>query len=307
MTNPLWTAAATMLLYSRSTIAFTATGRRSLALGLRATRLQTDAAPTTVTKDGTLIVNSMPPPLPNPLHNEFYLLRHGQSEGNVEGVISSARSLATSEKHSLTPLGYEQGRESARKLLECIEREGDGGTAEAKRRVFFYSSPFARARQTAQSCMDALMDDGANKEKVDKLNLDVQTDLILEDGIMERFFGRLDAEAIHTYGYVWPVDMFLTTHTAFDVESVAAVSTRIRETIMRIDEHERHADVEEGDIVVMASHADVLQITQVYAAGAENVGTFSQYRFTNGEVRKMKRTIDSLPEAQPLKPPEKGT
>ena len=139
MTNPLWAAAATMLVYSHSTIAFTATGRRSLALGLRATRLllssNTDnAEPTTVTKDGTLIVNSMPPPLPDPLHNEYYLLRHGQSEGNVEGVISSARSLATSEKHSLTPLGYEQGRESARKLLECIEREGDGGTADAKRR-----------------------------------------------------------------------------------------------------------------------------------------------------------------------------
>lgn len=319
MTNhlPLWTTGALMLLFSRSIIAFsaTATSRQSATRGLRvrATRLlssktSADAAQEgTITKDGILIVNSMPPPLPDPLHNEYYLLRHGQSEGNVEGVISSARSLATSEKHSLTRLGYEQGRESAKKLLERIESEGDGGTADKKRRVFFYSSPFARARQTAQSCMDALMDDRDNKEKGEELHLDVQTDVILEDGVMERFFGRLDDEAIHTYAWVWPIDLVNTTHTAFEVESVAAVSTRIRETIMRIDEHERHADTEEGDIVVMASHADVLQITQVYAAGAENVGTFSQYRFTNGEVRKMKRTIDSLPEAQPLKPPQKGT
>ena len=121
---------------------------------------------TEITDEGVYIVNAEPERLPDPLHNDYYLLRHGQSEGNVEGVISSARSLATSEKHSLTPLGYEQGRDSAKQLLDKIESEGDGGTADKKRRVFFYSSPFARARQTAKACMDALLDDVANKKKV---------------------------------------------------------------------------------------------------------------------------------------------
>lgn len=254
-------------------------------------------------------MNAEPDPLPDPLHNDYYLLRHGQSEGNVEGVISSARSLATSEKHPLTPLGYEQGRDSAKQLLEGIEREGDGGTTDKKRRVFFYSSPFARARQTAKACMDALLDDEANKKKVEELHLDIQTDagIILEDGIMERYFGRLDDAAIHTYAYVWPVDMYTPFNTGFDVESVAAVSTRLRETIVKVDESERHSDVEEGDVIVMASHADVLQILQVYGAGAENVGVFSQYRFANGEIRKMKRAVESLPTRQPLSPPERGT
>ncbi len=95
--------------------------------------------------------------------------------------------------------------------------------------------------------------------------------------------------------------MYDTTHTAFEVESVAAVSTRIRESITDIDS--KHKD----DIIVLVSHADVLQITQLYAAGAENVGSFSSYRFTNGEVREMARTVDSLPEAQPLEPPKPGT
>ena len=309
-----WTAAvAPMLLLSRSVIAFAPIGRsiaRRSSLTAAAAATANNPAIQEVTSEGIYIVNAEPEPLPDPLHNDYYLLRHGQSEGNVEGVISSARSLATSEKHSLTPLGYEQGRDSAKQFLERVESEGDGGTADKKRRVFFYSSPFARARQTAQSCMDALLDDEANNKKVEELHLDIQTDagVILEDGIMERYFGRLDDAAIHTYAYVWPVDMFTPFNTGFDVESVAAVSTRLRETIVKIDGNERHSDdAEEGDIVVMASHADVLQILQVYAAGAENAGIFSQYRFLNGEVRKMKRTVDSLPPPQPLAPPEKGT
>ena len=309
-----WTAAvAPMLLLSRSVVAFAPIGRsiaQRSSLTAAAAATANNPAIQEVTSEGIYIVNAEPEPLPDPLHNDYYLLRHGQSEGNVEGVISSARSLATSEKHSLTPLGYEQGRDSAKQFLERVESEGDGGTADKKRRVFFYSSPFARARQTAQSCMDALLDDEANKKKVEELHLDIQTDagVILEDGIMERYFGRLDDAAIHTYAYVWPVDMFTPFNTGFDVESVAAVSTRLRETIVKIDGNERHSDdAEEGDIVVMASHADVLQILQVYAAGAENPGIFSQYRFLNGEVRKMKRTVDSLPPPQPLAPPEKGT
>ena len=115
---------------------------------------------------------------------------------------------------------------------------------------------------------------------------------------ISRYFGRLDDTAIHTYGYVWPVDMFDVTHTAFDVESVAAVATRIRDTILRIDaQHEK-------EHIVLTSHADVLQITQLYAAGAENVGMFSQYRFVNGEIRRMDRDVDSLPEPVPLDPPK---
>lgn len=95
--------------------------------------------------------------------------------------------------------------------------------------------------------------------------------------------------------------MFLPTHTAFDVESVASVSTRIRSAIIDIDS--RHGS---GNHIIFTSHADVLQITQVYAAELDNVGEFSSYRFGNGEVRRMGRNIESLPEPVPLKPPTRG-
>jgi len=279
-----------------------------------------------VTKDGVYIVNKMPPPLPTQLKNTYYMLRHGQSWGNVEEVISSARSLANSEKHGLTPLGQEQGKESAKNLLNLLQEKQERGTtsndipssSSRRRRLFFYSSPFARARQTAQACIDGFLEE-ENGQLVEKMNLDVQTNIILEDGIMERFFGRLDDGPLETYGYIWPVDMVNVTHTEYDVESVAAVSTRLHETILKIDTsplHETPAtpsnqlggddndDNGDDDIIVLVSHADVLQIAQLYAADIENVGHFSSYRFTNGEVREMALTADSLPDPQPLERPE---
>jgi len=139
-------------------------------------------------------------------------------------------------------------------------------------------------------------------KKVQALGLTVNDDILLDEGLMERFFGRLDGKELATYAYVWPVDMFEPTHTAFDVESVAAVSTRIRSTLLNIDSQYEGG----GNHIVLTSHADVLQITQVYAAGLGNVGKFSQYRFGNGEVRRMGREVSSLPEAVPLQPPKRG-
>jgi broad specificity phosphatase PhoE len=129
------------------------------------------------------VVSCMPEPLPE-LKNSYFLLRHGQSEGNVEGVISSARSLATSEKHGLTKLGYEQGVESAANLLDLLEQQHE--SSEDKRKVIFYSSPFSRARQTAQACLDGMRDE-AQSERAKQIGVDIQLDMIIEDGLMERY------------------------------------------------------------------------------------------------------------------------
>lgn len=235
------------------------------------------------------IVKSMPDPLPKHLKNNYYLLRHGQSTANVAGVISSSRNLAYSKKHGLTPLGYQQGIESSAELVELLEQSD-------KQRVVFVSSPFARAFQTAEACLE-----GLSKKREDLVNFEIDSDIKIKDDLMERYFGKLDGEALYTYSYVWPVDKFNVTHTAFDVESVAAVSTRLKEVIMELED-----DFEECNIVLV-SHADVLQICQLYGAGAENVGIFSSFRFGNGEVRKMERTVDSLPPPKPLERPFRGT
>jgi broad specificity phosphatase PhoE len=123
----------------------------------------------------------------------------------------------------------------------------------------------------------------------------------MENRLMERYFGRLDNEAIYTYAYVWPLDKFNVTHTAFNVESVAAVCTRLAQVVEKFEsEYSDHH-------IVWVSHADVLQIGQLYGANVDNAGLFSAYRFKNGEVRAMKRTPDSLPEPEPLEAPNRGT
>jgi broad specificity phosphatase PhoE len=244
-----------------------------------------------------LVVDKMPDPLAENLQNKYYLLRHGQSTANVAEMISSSRSLAYSEKHGLTVLGYEQGRQSASNLLEVLKQED----AKKGETVIFVSSPFARARQTAEACIDGLKLDEKNRQQMQCLGLTIDEDIQMENGLMERYFGRLDFDRIYTYAYVWPMDAINTTHTAFDVESVAAVCTRLYDVVKQLESKYQ------GHHVVLVSHADVLQIAQLYGANAENVGMFSSYRFKNGEVRAMKRTPDSLPNASPLKAPHRGT
>jgi len=243
------------------------------------------------------VAEKMPDPLPSILKNHYYMLRHGQSTANIAEIISSSRSLAYSEKHGLTSFGYEQGRNSANQLLDVLEQEG----VKPGQQLVFLSSPFARAKQTAEACIDGLVGNDTNHERIKSMGLKMENSIEFENGLMERYFGRLDADSIYTYGYVWPMDAINVTHTAFDVESVAAVCTRLSEVVNRCEKQYRDTHI------VWVSHADVLQIGQLYAANAENVGKFSAYRFKNGEVRAMKNTTDSLPEPVPLEAPKRGT
>lgn len=97
-------------------------------------------------------------------------------------------------------------------------------------------------------------------------------------------------------------EYFAVTHTAFDVESVAAVCHRIRNVVTELEEAYENAHI------VLVSHADTLQIAKLYAAQAENVGLFSSYRFQNGEVRPMiVGSTDHFPDPVSLEKPKRDT
>ena len=57
--------------------------------------------------------------LPSPLRNTFFGLRHGNSEANAAGIISSNPEVAT-KIHGLTALGIEQAEESAAKFISTL-------------------------------------------------------------------------------------------------------------------------------------------------------------------------------------------
>lgn len=136
------------------------------------------------------VVSAMPENLPIDLKHKYYLLRHGQSTANVAEIISSARSLAYTSKHGLTAKGYDQGFDSASRLVELLQESACLGD-----RVVFVSSPLARARETAEACLDGLLNNNVNaKQWREELGIVVSKHIYYHDLLIERNFGRLDGE-----------------------------------------------------------------------------------------------------------------
>ena len=88
--------------------------------------------------------------LPSVLYNRYYGLRHGQSEANIAGIISS-EIVTGSTIHGLTPLGIDQARQAAMPLLDVLDYKKNGFN-----NLVMISSNFTRARETAQECLDEM-------------------------------------------------------------------------------------------------------------------------------------------------------
>ena len=67
------------------------------------------------------------------------------------------------------------------------------------------------------------------------------------------------------------------------------VCARIRELVLSLEEER------EGQCIVLTSHADTLQISQCYVAGADP-RSFSMYRFKNGRRSTLERLVPAAAE-----------
>lgn len=74
--------------------------------------------------------------------NLYYLVRHGQSEANVKGIISSEPSFGL-YNHGLTPEGIKQARAAAEAISRSLRQ-----TIKDKK-CYIVSSDFRRAKETA--------------------------------------------------------------------------------------------------------------------------------------------------------------
>ncbi|CAN1778222.1 Phosphoglycerate mutase-like protein AT74 [Linum perenne] len=90
-----------------------------------------------------LISNGGSRPRP-PRPRRIILVRHGQSEGNVD---ENAYTRVADPKIELTQKGKAQAEECGRRIRELIEKNG---AAEEDWKVYFYVSPYKRTRQTLQ-------------------------------------------------------------------------------------------------------------------------------------------------------------
>jgi len=247
---------------------------------------------------------------PPPMKNTYLGLRHGESTANLEGIISSDLKIGSSI-HGLTPEGKAQARRSAVNLISMIGRENllEPG------KVVFITSPFTRARETALEAIRAMSriislenevysGDGATggvsgvgkwmvQAPVDRCILLAECDvaeqstvfpdipLLIREPLRERFFGEFDQKELIFYNKVWPLDQLDALNSRHGVESVQDVCARCLSLVLSIESEFQNK------IIVFSSHADTLQIFQLFMSAAVDPRRFAEYRFRNGELRLM--------------------
>jgi broad specificity phosphatase PhoE len=179
------------------------------------------------------------------LSMQYFVLRHGQSLANVEGIISSDPSISTVQ-HGLSEAGQAQARKAGQDVCQQL----------AGKRVAIWSSDFLRARETAQHVADAILKPSHTHEHEHGVSL-YQDQVLLETRLRERFFGTLNGGPDSEYPSVWKYDALDSAHEEFGVESVDSVMTRTTQLVTELNAYDQ-----EVDACILVAHGDVLQIIQ---------------------------------------------
>ena len=161
------------------------------------------------------------------LANRLSVMRHGQSNANVAGLIVSAIEHDRRGDYGLSELGRKQALAAA---LDC-GLPGD---------TVICSSDFSRARQTAQIVAAQL---GA-------------AEVAVAQALRERSFGDWEGSATENYERVWAADATDPDHADGNVEPVAAVLDRTSALVVELERRYSGRDI------LLVSHGDPLQILQ---------------------------------------------
>lgn len=161
------------------------------------------------------------------MKNNYYIMRHGESEANVKKMIVSHPENGYTG-YGLTEKGKKQARDSIQNsgLLETIN--------------VIISSPFLRTKETAAEIVSL------------NPNIAMSFDSLLQ----ERNFGKFEKMDSTFYHDVWEFDKIDHHNTRNDVESPHEVSLRCENVIskynkMFIDQN-----------IMFVSHGDFIQIMQ---------------------------------------------
>lgn len=126
--------------------------------------------------------------------NQYIGLRHGQSEANVLGIVSSNPTNGV-KFHGLTELGREQSKGAARVIFEMLNPE-------QLPNLVWLTSPFRRAKETTDATQAELIkllaEDGESISRAWISETKVE--------LRERFFGEYDEKVLPFYNHVWPKD-----------------------------------------------------------------------------------------------------
>ncbi len=167
------------------------------------------------------------------LKNRYFIMRHGQSRGNVEKTIVSSPENGV-PGYGLTQKGKAQAAESIKNFQRL-----DSDTV-------IFASDFLRAKETA--------------EIVDQ-HLRTPNGVTCTPLLRERFFGDWELAPDENYSRVWAEDAQNTASPANHVESVESVLNRVLSCISTIED--KYGDKN----ILLVSHGDTLQIFLTHIRG----------------------------------------
>ena len=197
-------------------------------------------------------------------NNSYLIMRHGQSEANVAGLIVSDPAIGC-QRFGLTENGRLQVSNSA---------QGHSETAISQ----IICSDFLRTRQTAQLAAEVL---GRPSPQ-------------LEVGLRERFFGCWEGLSDEHYQGVWQHDQTAEMSskesvTADNVELVEQVLQRGLKVLEKLEQ--QYLD----QVILLVSHGDMLQILRTAFVGKPAWQHRSLPHHQTGEIKWLAAQGDKRP------------
>ena len=189
--------------------------------------------------------------------NTYFILRHGISEANEEGIIIADPANGV-PGYGLSEKGIEETR--AKLKPESIPFSFTEFEA-----VRVYSSDFRRARETAEIYCE----------------LNSSAPLLLNEKLRERNFGDLEKKSHERYGEIWKEDEQNPNHSLHNSESPNRVVARLEGFFMEVEE--KHS----GSAIIAVAHGDILQIMQTIFAGIPANKHRSLPHLGNAELRRL--------------------
>lgn len=195
--------------------------------------------------------------LQQPLHNRYFIMRHGYSIANDNGLIVSlpengipTTGGATGEGWALHERGKRQVYESATRLSDHLF-PADTTPLLVEPEVVIFCSPFVRTKQTAEILHSVL---------VSTSSLSGATIPAPEPNIVlrERGYGDYELQSDSNYDICWAEDASEThgENSSHHVESPRSVAERAAAFINEIESKMQ------GKTVILVAHGDICQIIQ---------------------------------------------
>lgn len=158
------------------------------------------------------------------LKNTYYLMRHGQSTGNVKHIIVSDPKNGVPH-YGLSALGKQQARDSIR------------ANKDLDKNTIIYSSDFKRARETAE---------------IVRAHIKAKP-IIFSKNLRERYFGKLEKkDYTNFYLKVWECDFSGKPYKG--IESVYSIANRFKELLKDLETKYS------GKKILLVAHGDIASV-----------------------------------------------